>query len=595
MTFPTSPTNGQTTQKFGKKFAFNSTSGAWRPVSSPVVATVREPVATPAVVSSASGLPMTGNTVGKTAYVSETNRLYIWNGSGWFEMALINTNPTITTGGDATYALNSDGTPTVITLVANDPEGVPLTWSYAVTSGSLEDVTISNTGAEFTITPGTIETSFNLTFTASDGINIDTSASSFTLVFEPDWTASTLLQTLNNPNAYGTSSEDIFGYALAMSGNYAIVGAISEDAGGGVQSGAAYIFNITTGALVHTLLNPNAYGTPAYDQFGYAVAISGNYAIVGTADEDDGGTGPGQTGGTGTSSGKAYIFDVTTGALIHTLNNRNAYYQSAGDLFGKAVAIDGNYAIVGASNERDDGGTGSGKAYIYNVTTGAAVRILNNPNAYGTSVDDRFGYAVAISGNYAIVGAYQEDDGGTGSGQTGGGGLESGKAYIFNVSTGALVHTLTNPNAFGTSAGDWFGFVVSMSGNYAIVGAPYEGGGTTIGKAYIFNVTTGALIHTLNSPNNIDSDRFGWTAAISGNYAIVGVGTAFNVQQAHIFDVTTGVLLKSFDNPNAYGTVSGDNFARSVAISDNYAIVSAYGEGDAGGSGSGKAYIFQAG
>ena len=50
-------------------------------------------------------------------------------------------------------------------------------------------------------------------------------------------------------------------------------------------------------------------------------------------------------------------------------------------------------------------------------------RTLNNPNAYGTSAEDQFGYSVAISGNYAIVGAYYEGDAG---------GLGSGKAYIFN-------------------------------------------------------------------------------------------------------------------------------------------------------------------
>jgi hypothetical protein len=530
MTFPTSPTNGQTTQRFGKKFAYNTTSGAWRPVSSPVVATVREPVATPAVVSSASGLPMTGNTVGKTAYVSETNRLYIWNGSGWFEMALINTNPTITTGGDATYALAKDGTPTVINLVANDPEGLPLTWSYAVTSGALEDTTISNTGAQFTITPGTIAAAFNLTFTASDGVNIDTSASSFTLSFAPDWSTATLVHTLDNPNAYGTTANDFFGASVAISGNYAIAGAPNEDDYSGLSAGKAYIFNVTTGALVHTLDNPNAYSTSAYDQFGYAVAMSGNYAIFGVKAEGDSG---------GTQSGKAYIFNVTTGALLFTLNNPNAYGTSAVDLFGESVSISGNYAIVGAGNENDAGGSSSGAAYIFNVATGALVHTLINPNAYSTSHTDRFGGGVAISGNYAIVGATGEGDAG---------GIQSGKAYIFNVTTGALLHTLDDPNAYDTSNYDGFSSTIAISGNYAIVGARNEddAGGSGSGKAYIF-------------------------------------------------DVTTGALLKTFDNPNAYGTSAGDNFGDGVAISDTYAIVAASYEDDAGGFSSGKAYIFQVG
>ena len=164
-----------------------------------------------------------------------------------------------------------------------------------------------------------------------------------------------------------------------------------------------------------------------------SVAISGNYAIVTTYQENDAG---------GDDSGKAYIFNVTSGALVHTLDNPNAYGTSAGDYFGWSVAISGNYAIVGAILEDDAGGLSSGKAYIFNVTSGALVHTLDNPNAYGTSQADYFGNSVAISGNTAIVGAYFEDDAG---------GTSSGKAYIFNVTSGALVHTLDNPNAYGTS------------------------------------------------------------------------------------------------------------------------------------------------
>jgi outer membrane protein assembly factor BamB len=428
-------------------------------------------------------------------------------------------------------------------------------------------------------------------------------------------TTGALVHTLNNPNAYGTSASDRFGESVSISGNYAIVGAYLEDDSGGTGSGKAYIFNVTTGALVHTLNNPNAYSTSTDDSFGFSVSISGNYAIVGADVESDAG---------GLASGKAYIFNVTTGSLVYTLNNPNAYSTSAVDIFGVTIDISGNYAIVGAYNEDDSGGTTSGKAYIFNVTTGALVHTLNNPNAYGTSASDAFGYSVSISGNYAIVGAYQEDDSVGGA---------SGKSYIFSVSDvytltnveelqvanglkisadnkllqqsvpgGALIHKLDNPNAYGTSASDNFGYSVSISGNYAIVGAYLEddSGGTGSGKAYIFNVTTGALVHTLNNPNAYSTstnDIFGWSVSISGNYAIVGAddeddsgGTTSG--KAYIFNVTTGALVHTLNNPNAYSTSAGDFFGRPVYISGNYAIVGAYNEDDSGGTQSGKAYIF---
>ena len=112
--------------------------------------------------ATAAALPLSGNTVGDQAFVSETGRLYIFTGAGWYNIALINTNPNITSGADASYSLNPNGTPTVVTLIANDPEGLPITWSYSVTTGSLSNgggntATVTQVDNEFTITPSTNE------------------------------------------------------------------------------------------------------------------------------------------------------------------------------------------------------------------------------------------------------------------------------------------------------------------------------------------------------------------------------------------------------------------------------------------------------
>jgi outer membrane protein assembly factor BamB len=279
-----------------------------------------------------------------------------------------------------------------------------------------------------------------------------------------------LLWTLDNPNAYSTPVNDWFGFSVGISESYAIVGAYTEDDAGGTESGKAYIFDNTTGALLWTLNNPNAYSTSTGDWFGSSVGISETYAIVGAYTEDDAG---------GTNSGKAYIFNPATGSLLWTLNDPNAYGTSAGDWFGYSVAISESYAIVGAYFEDDAGGTESGKAYIFNPATGALLWTLDNPNAYDTSSYDYFGYSVGISESYAIVSAYGEDEGAD---------EDSGKAYIFNPATGALLWTLDNPNAYSTSTGDWFGSSVGISESHAIVGAKFEddAGGTDSGKAYIF-------------------------------------------------------------------------------------------------------------
>lgn len=221
-----------------------------------------------------------------------------------------------------------------------------------------------------------------------------------------DATNGSLLHTLDNPTPQAGAN---FGKSVAIDGNNAIVGAWQEDSVGETNSGAAYIFDVTAGGLLHTLLNPNAYGTGAYDNFSDeydGVAISGNYAIVGAPEEDDAGE---------TGSGKAYIFDVTTGNLLHTLDNPNIDGPASNDGFGYSVSIDGNYAIVGANNEE--------YAHIYDVVTGMLLYSIPNENAFGTAGGDQFGFSASISGNSVIIGAFSEDAAG---------GNSSGAAYIYN-------------------------------------------------------------------------------------------------------------------------------------------------------------------
>jgi len=391
------------------------------------------------------------------------------------------------------------------------------------------------------------------------------------------------ITTLDNPNSYSTSDGDIFGFSLSISESYTIVGAYQEDDAGGTSSGKAYIYDNSTGNLLYTLDNPNAYSTSASDYFGQSVSISESYSIVSAYAEDDAG---------GSGSGKAYIYDNSTGNLLYTLDNPNAYDTSQNDQFGWSVSISESYAIVGAYLEDDAGGTSSGKAYIYSTSTGNLLYTLDNPNAYDTSAGDNFGRSISISESYAIVGAIYEDDAG---------GTTSGKAYIYDNSTGNLLYTLDNPNAYSTSASDQFSYSVSISESYAIVGAPYENdaGGTSSGKAYIYSTSTGNLLYTLDNPNVYDTsagDNFGHSVSISESYAIVGAlgeddAGGSSSGKAYIYSTTTGNLLHIVDNPNAYNTSQSDSFGKSVSISESYAIVGAYLEDDASGQQSGKSYI----
>ena len=494
----------------------------------------------------------------------------------------------ITAPGAPTIGTASVGSGKTVSVAFTAPsdDGYATIETYTATSspGGITG-TLSQAGSgTITVTGLSGSTSYTFTVTATNSYTTGDTSNASSTVTTPATPIATFLRTIDNPNAYGTSANDYFGTVGAISGNYAIVTAYKEADAGGLSSGKAYIYNNSTGALLHTLDNPNDYGTSHGDAFGWAAAISDTYAIVGAYAEDEAG---------GTLSGKAYIFNNSTGALVHTLDNPNDYGTSVADTFGDRVAISDTYSIVSAFAEDDAGGTSSGKAYIFNNSTGALVHTLDNPNAYGTSQGDAI-RAVGITDTYAIVGAFEEDDAD---------GTESGKAYIFNVSTGALVHTLDNPNDYGTSQNDSFGFSVAISGNYAIVGAYGESdadGTYNSGKAYIYNVTTGALVHTLDNPNPYGAsttDNFAYSVGISGNYAIVGAygedsASYNNTGKVYIFSVSTGALLETLDNPNAYGTSESDCFGRMVAITDDYAIAGTYLEDDAGGGNSGKAYVY---
>lgn len=213
--FPDSPSNGDTHTAGGKTFTYDSTVGAWSPAPAgattfigltdtpssfgtasqiPAInsgANALEFIALPSsvtVYATVDLLPLSGNSAGDQAFVTATNRLYIWNGSGWYNIALINTTPSIS-GVSSSYALATDGTATTVTITATDPEGLPITYSIASdTSGNIATVA-QGTGASsniFTITPSTNSANagtFSLTFRASDGVNLATAPATFTLQF----------------------------------------------------------------------------------------------------------------------------------------------------------------------------------------------------------------------------------------------------------------------------------------------------------------------------------------------------------------------------------------------------------------------------
>ena len=177
----------------------------------------------------------------------------------------------------------------------------------------------------------------------------------------------------------------------------------------GTDSGSAYIFK-RDGFAWTEQAKITASDYAALDYFGYSVAISGDYAVVGSHGDND----------AGTDSGSAHIFkrDGTTWTEQAKINASDG---AADDYFGYSVAISGDYAVVGAYLD-GGAGTDSGSAHIFK-RDGIAWTEQTKITASDGTAEDYFGESVAISGSYAVAGAWGDDDAGS----------ASGSAYIYAI------------------------------------------------------------------------------------------------------------------------------------------------------------------
>jgi FG-GAP repeat/Divergent InlB B-repeat domain len=414
---------------------------------------------------------------------------------------------------------------------------------------------------------------------SGDGITIDDEGEAITTATLTNGNASLKANFTQWPQiskllADDRASSDKMGHSISIFGDYAIIGAPFDDDNGS-SSGSAYIFH-KEGAIWSQQAKLLASDGFDGDQFGYRVSISGDYAIIGAYGIDD----------NGSNSGAAYIFfrDGTSWAQQAKITGTDVGYK---DSFGASVSISGNYAVIGATGA-DDNDSYSGAAYIF-VRSGTTwyqqAKLLASDGAYG----DTFGYSVSISGDYAIIGAHNAD---------GGNGVYSGSAYIFSRS-GSLWIQQAKLLASDGAAHDSFGRSVSISGNYAIVGAPNNRvNGILTGSSYIFarNSTSWTQQAKIHSETDTVNQYFGNSVSISGDTLIVGAYGDYNRNEinsgaAFIFSRSGSAwILQSKLLPDD-GAVS-DNFGYSVSISDNNAAIASYLD-DSDFSDTGSAYIFE--
>jgi uncharacterized membrane protein len=357
--------------------------------------------------------------------------------------------------------------------------------------------------------------------------------------------------------AFNAETFDDFGVSVAISSDTIAVGAFGEDSATvGVNgdpsnnnanhSGAVYVYR-RSGTTWSQEAYIKASNTGQQDNFGFAVALSGNTLAVGAYGEASPTSGINQGQGDGApGAGAVYVFQRVGStwsqqAYIKASNTQQSYY------FGFSVALDGDTLAVGSKFEAssltgvnpdpsDRSALAAGAVYLFTRTSGmwtqqAYIKASNTRQNY------LFGNAVSLSHDTLAIGSPGESSAATGinGNQNDFNAMNAGAVYVFFRTNGTWTQQ-SYIKASNTKATDEFGYSVSVLGDTLLVGShlesnsatgvdgnPMGGGASASGAAYVFERagTTWSQRAYLKASNTGQNDQFGNAVAVSGDTLVV--------------------------------------------------------------------------
>ncbi|WP_269542023.1 InlB B-repeat-containing protein [Cerasicoccus fimbriatus] len=342
------------------------------------------------------------------------------------------------------------------------------------------------------------------------------------------------------------------GYSVSISGNTSIVGAIRDDNTVDVVGGSVYVYvrNVVDWVEEARL---NASDTEKGDKFGYSIDISGDTAIIGAPGHD--------------STGCAYIFVRNNGVWTEQAKITPSDQLEWQTGFGDCVGISGNTAVIGSLLNasvyvRDSQGKWTEQA------------VLNSSGSASSS----FGRAVGINDDTIIVGA------------------PSGKgiAYVFvrkdNIWTqqAELIQS-DRAESNGNPVVSSFGYSVSISGDTAVISAPWKDSGSAY--IYVRNADTWTEQAKLEPSDGMLDDRFGQSVSISGDIVVVGSYQDGNDSGSAYMFIRNNDIWSEKTKLMASDAAKNDNFGQSVSICGDTTIIGSPNDDDYAIS-SGSAYIY---
>jgi hypothetical protein len=305
--------------------------------------------------------------------------------------------------------------------------------------------------------------------------------------------------------AFDGAEGDRFGYSVALSGDTAVVGAPLVTVGNATFRGAAYVFQIIGGGWLprEKLLASDG---AAQDRLGWSVAIQGDTLFAGAVNAEIGGN-PNQ--------GAVYVY-TRQGGLWSESQKLFDEEGALADLFGNALSLSENTALVGAYSANIDGNINQGATHVYSRV--GETWVLDQKLLASDGTDpDKFGWSVALHGDAALIGAWQKVIDGNAA---------HGAAYVFRRSG----TTWTEEQRLTPSDGHeftFFGWAVALQDHVALIGARHDfPGASQQGVVYEFRrSTTWDEVQRLEAPVSEGLDGYGEALALDSRRALIASRT----------------------------------------------------------------------
>ena len=294
------------------------------------------------------------------------------------------------------------------------------------------------------------------------GAERDESFSGSVFVFERD--ASGQWQQTAKLKSSDSQPNQLFGGRVAISGDLLLVGA-AQDRGGGSDAGAAYLFQRDDNPAWRQVAKLVSSDLRKGDQLGAAVALSGATAVVGSRHNDE-------------NTGSVYVFRSDRQDGWQQVAKLKADPTTSFGQFGISVAVDGGTVLVGEwrNSER---GQQAGAAYVFQGDEQHGWHLVQTLTASDATQRDRFGYAVALQHNRALIGTLRLTEG-----------QRCGGAYLFERDSEGRWQQTAKFSASDGRPMDAFGSVIALSDDVCVVGAESQGEEVGEGAAYLFALPT---------------------------------------------------------------------------------------------------------